>query len=97
MAKVNIELDTKDILDLIDVGDIVDALSFDIENGDSLWWADKFVKPVTKEIIKLINDKNSDFHKELVQALAYRISEDFDFKPVWNKLIEERISKILKL
>ena len=32
MAKVNIELDTKDIIDLIDVGDMVDALSFDIEN-----------------------------------------------------------------
>ena len=29
MTKINIELDTKDILELIDVGDIVDALSFD--------------------------------------------------------------------
>lgn len=97
MAKVKIELDTQDILDLIDVGDIVDALSFDIENGDTQWWADKFQAPITKEVIKLINDKNSDFRKELIEALAYRISEDFDFKPIWNKMIEEKISKILKL
>jgi len=97
MAKVRFEIDTSEIVDLIDVGDIVDALAFDIERGDSQWWADKFQAPITKEVIKLINDKNSVFRKELIEALAYRISEDFDVKPIWNKMIEEKISKILKL
>lgn len=97
MAKVRFEIDTSEILDLIDVDDIVDALAFDIERGDSQWWADKFQAPITKEVIKLINEKDSVFRKELIEALAYRISEEFDFKPIWNKMIEERISKMLKL
>lgn len=97
MSKVKFEIDTDEILEQIDAGDIVDALAGDIQNGDSEWWAEQVSIPVCNEIIKALNDKKSEFRKDLIECLAYRISADFDFKPIWNKLIEEKIQRMLKL
>lgn len=97
MSKVKFEIDTKEILELIDVGEIVDALAYDIGKGDNDWWADRICEPILERIVELLKDKNSELFKCIVENVSERLTEELDVKPMWNKIVEEKVSKVLKL
>ena len=97
MSKIKFEIDTAEILELIGVEDIIDTLASDIITGDSGWWASKICEPILDRLVKELKNKNSELFKAIVEEVSAKLISEIDVKPTWNRIVEERISKILKM
>lgn len=97
MAKVQFEIDTNDILEDIEPEDIVDAFVSDIEHGDCYWWTDRVANPIGEKVLKLLEDKNSDFYKEVVQQTAAIVAENINIASYIERVIGDKIVKKLNL
>lgn len=97
MSKIKFEIDTAEILELIGVEDIIDTLASDIVTGDSGWWTSKICEPILDRLIKELKNKNSELFKAIVEQVSDRLVSEIDVKPTWNRIVEEKVSKILKL